>query len=53
MHCIDADDSLNPLKKEKTWETLKPAADIRNHNFGNLLFEEEHPLPTIFINTLQ
>ena len=52
MHCIDADDSLNPLKKEKTWETLKPAADIRNHNFGYLLFEE-HQLPTIFINTLQ
>ena len=48
IHCTDVDDSLNLLKKEETWETLKRAADIRNHNFGNLLVEEGHQLPTTF-----
>ena len=48
IHCTDVDDSLNPLKREETWETSKRAANIRNHDFGNLLFAEGHQLPSIF-----
>ena len=36
------------LKKEETWETLKRAANIRNHDFDNLVFKEGQQLPIIF-----
>ena len=48
IHSTDVEDSLIPLKKEETWETLKWATNIKDHDFGNLLLEEGHELPTIF-----
>ena len=48
IHRTDVDDSFVSLKKEETWETLKRAENIKNCHFDNLVFEQEHQLPTTF-----
>ena len=48
IHSTDVDDLLIPLKKEGSWETLKRAWDIKNHDFSNLVFERHQLLPTMF-----
>ena len=44
--------SIDPLKVRGDLGNLKPAANIRNHDFGNLVFEEGHKLSTIYSHQL-
>ena len=44
--------SIDPFKVRADLANLKPAANTRNHDFGNLVFEEGYQLPTIFSHRL-
>ena len=44
--------SIDPFKVTADLGSLKPAANIRNHDFGNLVFEEGHKLSTIYSHQL-
>ena len=43
---------IDPFKVRAVLENLKATENIRNHDFGNLVFEEGHQLPTIFSSRL-
>ena len=44
--------SIDPFKVRADLGKLEKAANKRNHDFGNLVFEEGHKLPTIFSHGL-
>ena len=44
--------SIDPFKVRADLGILKPVANIRNHDFGILVFEEGYQLPTIFSHRL-